>query len=46
MEANLNLVNVAMELEDVQFNQIRQAFDLAQAMKMANQPQEMVGSKV
>ena len=46
MEADLNLVKLAMELEDVQFNQIRQAFDLAQAMKMANQPQEMVGSKV
>lgn len=40
MESDLNLVKLAMELEDVQFNQIRQAFDLAQAMKVANQPQE------
>lgn len=40
MESDLNLVKLAMELEDVQFNQIREAFDLAQAMKMANQPQE------
>lgn len=40
MESDLNLVKLAMELEDVQFNQIRSAFDLAQAMKMANQPQE------
>lgn len=40
MESDLNLVKLAMELEDVQFNQIRSAFELAQAMKMANQPQE------
>ena len=39
MESDLNLVKLAMELEDVQFNQIRQAFEFAQAMKMANQPQ-------
>lgn len=40
MEADLNLVKLAMELEDVQFNQLKEAFDLAQAMKLANQPQE------
>lgn len=40
MEADLNLVKLAMELEDVQFNQLAQAFELAQAMKAANQPQE------
>jgi hypothetical protein len=28
-----------MELEDVQFNQLRSAFELAQMMKQANQPQ-------
>lgn len=40
MQADLDLVKMAMGLEDIQFNQIRQAFDLAQAMKLANQPQE------
>lgn len=39
MEADLNLVKLAMELEDVQFNQLKTAFDLAQAMKTANQQQ-------
>ena len=46
MEADLNLVKLAMELEDVQFNQIREAFALAQEMKMAEQGQNVVGSKV
>jgi hypothetical protein len=36
LESDLNLVKLAMELEDVQFNQIREAFELAQAMKVAN----------
>jgi hypothetical protein len=40
MEADYALVKTAMELEDVQFEQIRKAFELAQAIKMANQPQE------
>lgn len=40
VESDLNLVKLAMELEDVQFNQIRAAFDMAQAIKLANQPQE------
>lgn len=40
MEADLNLVKLAMELEDVQFNQLRSAFELAQQIKMANQPVE------
>ena len=35
-EADLKLVKLAMELEDVQFNQIREAFELAQAIKAAN----------
>lgn len=39
MEADYALVKTAMELEDVQFNQIREAFMLAQEIKMANQPQ-------
>lgn len=37
IESDLNLVKLAMELEDVQFNQIRNAFEFVQAMKMANQ---------
>ena len=36
MESDLNLVKLAMELEDVQFNQLKNAFELAQTMKMAN----------
>lgn len=40
MESDLNLVKLAMELEDVQFNQLKSAFDLAQAMKMANKSQQ------
>lgn len=36
MEADLNLVKLAMELEDVQFNQIKYAFDFAQGVKEAN----------
>lgn len=42
MESDLNLVKLAMELEDVQFNQIKSAFDFAQAVKMANQPQNQL----
>lgn len=38
-EADLNLVKLAMELEDVQFAQIKNAFDLAQSIKIANNPQ-------
>ena len=37
MEADLNLVKLAMELEDVQFNQIRDAFEFAQARKTTNE---------
>jgi len=42
MEADLNLVKLAMELEDVQFNQLRAAFELAQQMKIANQEQQAI----
>jgi hypothetical protein len=42
IESDLNLVKLAMELEDVQFNQLKSAFELASAIKMANnQEQEM-----
>ena len=37
LEVDLNLVKLAMELEDVQFKQIREAFELAQSVKLANQ---------
>lgn len=39
IESDLNLVKLAMELEDVQFNQLREAFELASAMKMSEQNQ-------
>jgi hypothetical protein len=38
MESDLTLVKMAMDLEDIQFNQIKKAFDLAQAMKLSNDP--------
>lgn len=41
MEADYALVETAMRLEDVQFNQIRQAFELAQAMKMSQKEEQM-----
>lgn len=37
LESDMNLVKLAMELEDIQFNQIRDAFELAQAIKLAQQ---------
>lgn len=40
-EADLNLVKLAMELEDVQFNQIKEAFNLAQDMKSINEYKNM-----
>ncbi len=39
-ESDLNLVKIMLELEDMQFNQFKNAFDMAQAVKIANQPQE------
>jgi hypothetical protein len=33
------MVKLAMELEDVQFNQLSQAWQFKQAMKAAEQPQ-------
>lgn len=40
-ESDLNLVKMMVELEDMQFNQFREAFEMAQAVKAANQPQEI-----
>jgi septal ring factor EnvC (AmiA/AmiB activator) len=37
-QADMELVKVAMELEDSQFNQVRQAFEFAQQQKLANDP--------
>lgn len=42
MEYDMNLVKLAMELEDVQFKQIKDAFEYAQSVKMANQSQMAV----
>lgn len=46
MESDLNLVKLAMELEDVQFNQLKNAIELAQVMKQDNQSQEMVAAQI
>jgi hypothetical protein len=40
MQADLDLVKMMVELEDMQFNQFKNAFEYAQAVKNANQPQE------
>jgi hypothetical protein len=40
MQADLDLVKMMVELEDMQFNQFKNAFEYAQAVKEANQPQE------
>jgi hypothetical protein len=42
MESDLGLVKMMVELEDLQFNQFKTAFEYAQAVKLANQPQEAV----
>ena len=38
-QADLDLVKMMVELEDMQFNQFKNAFEYAQAVKTANQPQ-------
>lgn len=38
-QADLDLVRMMVELEDMQFNQFKNAFEYAQAVKLANQPQ-------
>lgn len=40
MESDLELVRMMVELEDMQFGQFKNAFELAQAVKLANQPQQ------
>jgi hypothetical protein len=39
-ESDLNLVKMMLELEDMQFAQFKNAFEMAQAVKLANQPIE------
>lgn len=40
LQSDLDLVRIMVELEDMQFNQFRTAFDLAQAIKLANKPEQ------
>jgi len=39
-QSDLDLVKMMVELEDMQFNQMKTAFELAQAIKTANEPKE------
>lgn len=41
MQADLDLVKMMLELETMDFNQMRTAFDMAQAIKIANEPQNL-----
>ncbi len=45
MEADYALVRTAMEMEDIQFNQIKNAFELAQNMKMAQREEQMMNQQ-
>jgi hypothetical protein len=45
-QADLDLVKMIVELEDMQFTQFKNAFEYAQAVKMANQEQTMAASAV
>ncbi len=40
IQSDLDLVKMIVELEDMQFNQFKNAFEYAQAVKIANQPIE------
>ena len=40
IQSDLDLVKMMVELEDMQFAQFRNAFEYAQAIKMANQPEQ------
>lgn len=41
MQADLDLVKMMLELETMDFNQMKSAFDMAQAIKTANEPQNL-----
>jgi len=43
-EADLNLVKMMVELEDMQFNQFRSAFEHAEAVKMANRSENQLAN--
>ena len=45
MSTEYELVKTAMELEDIQFNQIKNAFELAQGMKMAQREEQMMNQQ-
>lgn len=40
MQADLDLVKMMLELESMDFTQMKEAFDMAQAIKAANEPQQ------
>ena len=42
MEADLNLVKMMVELEDMQFGQFKTSWEMAQAIKMANKPEQQL----
>ncbi len=42
MAADLDLVKMMVELEDMQFTQFKNAFEYAQAVKMANKPEQQI----
>ncbi len=42
MSADLELVKMMVELEDMQFNQFKNAFEYAQAVKLANKPEQQL----
>ncbi len=46
MESDLGLVKMMIELEDMDFNNLKNSFDLAQSIKAANQPAPTVGQFV
>lgn len=43
-EADLNLVKMIVELEDMQFNQFKNAFEYAQAVKLAHNQEQLIAS--
>jgi len=45
-QADLDLVKMMVELEDMQFTQFKNAFEYAQAVKMANSEQQMTAAAV
>ena len=42
MEADMNLVKMMIELEDMDFANFKNSWEMAQAIKLANQPQQQV----